>query len=220
MPEYFFNKPGLIKVFVLDIQLKDICPFYNYSSYTDPELLIDTLEELSPEQLAIVQAHIDAYVDPDVYLELAITSSNTAPSKQTSSNQLTSVLVWILLGTDQTSHMGVFNALKSVLSMETDDITQFVGNTSATVSIELFSITRNVVLVSDTINITDALTSWETKANNNETGKGLFYKAIMYEGLRNHTCNYDNICELKLSVSHPGVKVNLNGLQMMYYHLL
>ena len=93
MPEYFFNKPGLLKVFVLDMQLKDHCPHYNYSSYTDPELLVDTFEELDVDQLAALQTLIDNYVDPAVYLELSRTSSNTAPSKQTSSNVLSSVLV-------------------------------------------------------------------------------------------------------------------------------
>lgn len=220
MPEYTFNKPGVTKLFVLDAQMRAICPVFDYCNYNDPELIVVTLQEIDADMLTTLQVHIDQYVDPLVYLELQSTDSSTAPSSWTSSPTLTSVLVWIMLGSTQTELSGILNAIKTVLTVRVDDITQLIGNSTGTVSLVLYSITRNLALVTREIDISEQLGLWETAANNNETGSKVLHKSIMFEGLRHSTCDYDNICEWQLAVSNPNVKVNLNGLQSLYYRIL
>lgn len=221
MPEYIFTKPGITKLFVLDQQLREICPVIDYCSYDDPTLVVVTFSEISLETLTLLQNQISQYVDPEVYLQLKSTDSNTAASRSTNSSTLTSVLVWIMLGSTQTSSLGVFNAVKTVLTIKVDDIAQLVGNSQATVSIVLHSITRDVALVTETINLDQKLLEWSDQAaNQNQSGSRVHHQSVMFEGLRNTTCDYDNICEWQLAVTNPAVKVSLNGLQSLYYQLL
>ena len=220
MSQYCFTKSGLAKVFILDIRLKETFTFYEYLDYTDPNLVIVTKTVLDETEQANLTAFITNYVEPTVYLQLNSTVSNPTLSKKTNSQVPFTVITWILSRDDQKNSGAVFNSLKTVVSYDTDNITQFVNNTNATLTFDLCNYNTNNVLYSTTVNISNILQIWETMANNNETGSGTLIKSLQIEGLRNVLPSDDTIIQIKLSISNPNIYVRLNGLQMLYYDLL
>ena len=120
----------------------------------------------------------------------------------------------------QLNLIGCFNALKSVLTTKVVNKQALINNSSGTISVELFSVTRNYSFFIQTIDISSVLVTWATEASNGDNELKTDYRTFMAEGLRNNMCNFDNVCELRVATSNPNVSIALNGLQFLYYNLL
>jgi hypothetical protein len=213
-----FVKPSLLKVFVLDIKLKQLFDFYNYLNYTDPNLDIVASRTLTDAESTALQTFVNAYQDPVEYLELNYVTSNASKSKGISSSTLSPAITWILSGTSNTDSMGIFNALKTVLCTQTNDMSLFADVQSVSVQFELYSVTRDYVMASITIDISDVVASWKASVLAGTLGASdMNLKSIMLDNLKNCMCDYDNICQIKLSVTNPNICVSTNGMQLLYY---
>ena len=188
-------------------------------SYSNPNLSIDTTAPLTDDQLATLTTLVNNYVDPAVFLELVTTTSSPYVSLPTNSATPECVLTFIRIGSDPTT--GTLNAFKTALSFGTTDVTQFAtGDTSCTITFQIFNSTTNQQLTSNTIDISSTIQAWQTLAQNGGTGAQLAYQTFMVEGLRAFLMTTDSIWQFWIGVSNPNVTVVSNSLQSLYYNIM
>ena len=217
---YNFTKTGIAKPIAADDYFKKNFALYVDMSYADPDLSIDTLEPLDETTLAELQTLVDNYVDPDVFLVLKSTITDPANSKATSSTSPMVVQTFIFASRD-TDGQGVLNSMKTVIEYSTPDVSTFAGEEllECTTTFQIYCYTRSVLLTSVDVNVDDILASWQTMANNSETGPRSVFRSIQIEGLRTLVTDYDCIWQYKLAVSNTDVTARAHGIQWLYYDL-
>lgn len=218
MPEYKFIKTGIEKGYAMDVMFKDI-PTYQWFTYGDPELVVSTSRDLTEIELSDLQNTIDNYSDPVIWMSLNSTIPDTIRSITINSPTLKTVQSFIYSNTFNGS--GTFNAIKSVFEYATDNVQSFIDFTgTASVTYEIFCYTRQVVICSHEIDVTDICNEWKTAALNGATGDAQVYRTFMVEGLRNSVASYDCIWNYRLAVSHPSINVTIHAKQMLYYDII
>lgn len=219
MSQYTFNKPGVGKVYAFEATICNT-PKYNGYIYTDPDLTIFTSEALSTEEFNSLQAIIQNYTDPAVFLVLNSTIPDTIRSNTTNSTSPEVVQTFIFTNTNQYGN-GTFNAIKTVFEYATDDVSQWADfEGQLTVSFQIYCYTRGISISNFTINITDVANSWKQMAQNNETGYRTVYRTFVVEGLRNSVANYDCLWNYILGVFDSKLKTTIHAKQMLYYDIM
>jgi len=218
MSQYSFTKSDVQKPYALIDALQNT-GLYAWLTYESPALVVGTTHELTNEELASLTSVIDNYTDPEIFLMLSSTIPDTLRSITT--NSPTPEVVQGFIYSNTFNDIGTFNAIKSVLEYQTNDVQNFIDfSGSCFVTYEIKCYTRNLVICSYQLDITDVCESWKTMAENNETGPKLVYKTFMVEGLRNLVADYDCIWNYIISVSNPNVNVTIHAKQMLYYNIL
>lgn len=219
MPDYSFTKSGVQKLYAFDAFVRQL-PHYESYTFTDPNLVYTSTESLDEATLSSIQSSIENYTDPEVFLQLISTLPDTIRSSTTNSDTPEVVQTFIYTVGSINSN-GTFNAIKTVLEYQTNDITQFLDfNDTCFVTFEIFCYTRGITISSYNIDITDIVNTWKTNAQNNQTGHCRIFKTFMVEGLRNSVANYDCLWNYKLAVSNPNINVTIHAKQMLYYDIL
>lgn len=200
---------------------KQIRPTAKYLSYmySDPSLTIETTEALTEGELTTLTTIITDYTDPAIYLELASTITDAGVSTLTNSTTPEVVQTYIYTNTNSDG-VGVFNAIKTVIEYSTDNVENFLLFTgSASITFTIKCLTRNFVISTNTIDITDIKNGWKTIAENLGTGKQKEYRTFLVEGLRDVVANYDCLWQYIISVSDPRIFVKLHAKQCLYYNI-
>lgn len=220
MSEYNFVKPNVLKAYALDSVLKST-PFYTGLTYNQPEsLIVYTSQELSSEQYQTLSGLIESFTDPEVFLSLVASVPDTLRSSTTSSSTPEVVQTFIYSNTFN-GVTGTFNAIKTVLEYKTNNVQNFVNfSGQCFVTFEIYCYTRNFLIASHQLDITDVCESWKQSALEGSSDPAVIYKTFMVEGLRNVVANYDCLWNYKLSVSDPNVQATIHAKQMLYYDLM
>lgn len=220
MHQYNFIKPGINKVYAFVPYLQTNFPLYNNLSYTDPDLYIHTTSDLTPEQLLQLQAVIENYVDPEVFLVLSSSMTDPYRSIATSSSTPVSILTFIMSCNDP--NHGMLNSFKTVMEYSTTDVSLLEsGPTNCTMTFELYNQSSNVLLNSVTVDVSDIIQSWQTMAQNQETGPRSVFRSFMIEGIRHYLDQTsDCIWQFKVGISNTNVSVVSHSVQSLYYNVL
>jgi hypothetical protein len=215
-----FQKAGIQKFFALIDAVNQVVPNTGMW-YNDPEIKIQTDTELTQEQITNIQSIIDNYTDPAVYLQLNSTTTDVNTSRTTNSTTPETVKTFIFTCTNQFG-TGVFNAIKTVVEYSCTSTTPFASfeSTNASAIIEFYDRSRDIVLESHTINISDIIADWKEYAENGDSSAKSVFRSFMVEGMRNHSASFDTIWQIKAGVSDSNIRMTLHGLQFLYYDLL
>lgn len=218
--EYTFNKTEITKMYAFDSYIRNhLQAKLAYYRYTDPELLIATNEALDTNDFQALETFVNEYADPSVFLMLNTTNTDITSSKTTNSATPVIVKTFIYASNTQNGN-GVFNSLKTVVEYHTDDVSQFLGETSGTCTFQLYCHTRQFLMEEVQVDISEIVTAFATKASNNESGPCSMYKTLMIEGLRNQVANYDCIWHIKMGVSNENMNTTLHSIQSLYYDVM
>lgn len=219
MPEYSFVRLDISKLYAFESVIRAL-PKYEAYTYTSPNLLVFTTEELTTEELAAWQTAINNYTDPAVFLVLNSTIPDTVRSITTNSTTPEVVQTFIFTNTNMYGS-GTFNAIKTVLEYATNDVSEwadFSGNLSVT--FKIYCYTRGVTISEFNINITDVANAWKQMALNDETGRRAVYRTFQVEGLRDSVANYDCLWNYIIGVSDSRLHATVHAKQMLYYDIM
>ncbi len=218
MTIYNFTKAGIGKMGAFEKQIRPTAKFLSYM-YSDPSLTIETTEALTEGELTTLTTIITDYTDPAIYLELASTITDAGVSTLTNSTTPEVVQTYIYTNTNSDG-VGLFNAIKTVIEYSTDNVENFADfEGSASITFTIKCLTRNFVISTNTIDITDIKNGWKTIAENLGTGKQKEYRTFLVEGLRDVVANYDCLWQYIISVSDPRIFVKLHAKQCLYYNI-
>lgn len=187
---------------------------------------IITSVELTPEQQTELETLVRAYVDPAMFYQFDHTETMTGFSQCTNGDTLTDVDSFIFPskflpnGDNAQSDGTVFDAIKSILKITMDDVSQAADFTSGSITTQLYDDTRGFVVCTETTDITSIMQQWKTDALASQTGPVTKYKCFMLSGLWSKSTDYDCIWVLRLSVSDPRIQVRINGFQKLYYMII
>jgi hypothetical protein len=188
---------------------------YDGVAISGDSVILLTKSELTPAQLSQITQWINDYVDPEIFLQYNHTESSPAYSDFSNSTSLFPLQTLIFVNRNQDNQ--VLDACKTIITYSTEDVSQFANVESASITFEIYDITRNWQISTQTIDITsDILASWKSQG----TGSAESYKSAMFTGLYNKVPDYDCIWQFKASVSNPNFKVRMNGLQYIFYDVL
>lgn len=221
MVNYRIPKTLIMKDFALKRLVAQTFPI-NTLYYQEPVVVVDTVDPLTPEQLQQLQEIVENFQDPAVFLELNSTITDVTTSKTTNSQTPENIKTFIYASKNQTGD-ATFNALKTVVDYSCTSTQPFIDvDTSVpiTSTIQIFCQTRNVLLESHTIDITDIVLDWKNKAQNGDLSAQTVYRTFMIEGMRVKVANYDCVWHVKAAVSDANISLTLHGMQFLYYDVM
>lgn len=217
---YNYIKPNVNIPNALTEYLQNNYPLFGNMSYSDPDLTVNTTSLLTSEQETEAQTVVDNYVDPDEFLTLDVTTTDFSWSKSTNSADPVAVQTFIFSPNTPNANGSTFDALKTVMDYSTDDVSVFSnGPTGCTVTFQIYDQTRDYLLVNNSIDITDIVTTWQGLAQGGATGPQKVLRSHLVQGLRNLITNYDCIWQLQYGVTDPNVTVRSHGVQSLYYNI-
>lgn len=217
---YYFNI--VVNKMVALVRYVALCGFDFYSDlqYANGVVEFRSSRELNQSESDALTAYMNGYVDPEVYLDLQNTTTDTFRTSRINSSTPKDVQLFFYphqtLSTDL-----VFNAIKTLFMLECDDITtMIVFSGQASMTYRIYCETRGVEIFTESIDITDICNEWKQQAIGGAMGHVSTYKTHMCEGLRAIVANFDCVWLYQLSISNTNVYTSILSKQMLYYQLL
>lgn len=172
-------------------------------------------EQLSTENLTLLNTLVTDYTDPAEFLVLDHTETLSGVSGKT--NLTTPFDVQSLIFPGKNSGNGsVIDSIKFILKLSTLDVGVASGITGQ-VNIEIYDQTRDITLVSLNVNVDEIFTDWTTRAGNGETGMRCNYKSVQISDLHGSIPDHDCIWIYRVTVPNTLVYARLDSLQRLYY---
>jgi hypothetical protein len=222
MSQYNFIKSTVSKPYALDAQIRQHFPTFDGHAYNDPSLTLFFTSELTQESLDSLSQLVNDYTDPEVFLQLNTTMTDSTLSKSTTSSTPEPIQTFIFTNTNMFGS-GVFNALKTVIEYSCNDVQDFASvdpQQTFSATFQILCYTRNLLLQSHNVDITDIVQSWRSQALANETGPRSTFRSFMLEGMRNQVANYDCIWQFCAASPHPNVVITKHAMQTLFYDLM
>lgn len=199
-------------------------PHSGFAVKPNNEIVVYFENQLTEAQHASLAAYAALYTDPEFFLRLSFTRAYTAVSDKTSSPIPKPVQTFIFAYPLEDSDV-VLDACKTIVEYHAIDVAAFTPELLAahpqpTALLEIHDISRNVLIGAVTVDIHDILQAWADKAANNESGPNSIYRTAILSGLRDDFPKYDCVCQVRLAVSCPNVKVRTHSLQYLFYNVL
>lgn len=167
---------------------------------------------------------VNDYVDPSVFLQfhhtetIALHSHFTKDTDISSSDDL-SIIQTLIFSANKCNGGDVLDTAKTVVEYYCPN-PQLFTETSGSIILELYDITRDVIISSQTIDLEEIATNWNTLAASGSTSPNTMYKSFSFTGLMNKTPSYDCIWQFRGVASHASFTFRINGLQYIYYDIL
>lgn len=217
MSQYTFTKT-ITKPSAFDYYLMQniIDPtIYDGVSTSGNTVIILTKRELTQPEIDNITQLINTYTDPAVFLQYNHTESSPAYSDFCNSTSLCQLQTLIFV--NRNSDNVVLDSCKTIMTYSADDVSLFANVPTASITFEIFDITRNWQIASQTIDITNnILATWKTQG----TGNNESYLSAIFTGLYDKVPDYDCIWQFRASVSDSNFKIRMNGLQYIFYNIL
>jgi len=198
-------------------------PLFCGFSYTGSTLTIGMADILTSEQLATVTTLVNNYVDPPYFMNFSNTVSLPLHSHYTSDPDLTEidglfVLQTFIYQSNQDTNQ-VLDGLKTIVEYNTPNVQNYINSTSGTVSVQLYDLTRNIIITQSQIDLgtENIATQWNDLAQTGSTIGNTIYKSHQFFGVSNRSTGYDCVWQLRARTSDPYFNIRLNGLQYIYY---
>ncbi len=227
MIRYEFPNKSVLKPGAMLDELNKLFPEYSQENIENIGLLTNQngitiifSSELNTELLNRLNNFVENYTDPEVYLTLVESLSDSARTRTTNSLTLEPVSTFIL-SSKSANQNNVFNSLKTIIELDCESTAPFASleNTTGNITIRIYDITRNIIIDTFNIDISNYILKWKNLALNNIFDKQVEYRTFQVEGLRNKTAEHDCIWQFQLAVSNSNINLTLNSLQYLYYNV-
>lgn len=224
--DYSFPNTICNKLNALDYEIRQTFPwaaadFQGLTTY--PELHLIVSRALTDNELASLTTFMDAYVDPVAFLEfdhtetIALHSHFTTDFDNVIADNGQKILQTLIFGY-RNENSTVLDACKTVIEYLAPDVTK--APTSASVVLDIYDITRNVLITTQTIDISDVCAEWQAMVSTGATGPRTIYRTTMFTGLMNKNPGYDCIWQIRGSVSdETKFTFRISGLQNIIYNV-
>ena len=229
-PDLVCGKLGACDAFIL----KNIDWVDNYQGLSSDPITVNTTEPLTDTQLSGLTALLATYTDPAYWLVLDHTNNQPLHSHFLSDcigiEDCGIMQTFIMEGT-QPNQPIVMDSIKTILEFSCLNVQNFLNTTSGNISVEIFDITRNTSIATESIDIGSAgiATQWNTLAQTGITTGSILYKSLQFTGLMNKNPNYDTVWQLRGAIngvigdSITGFNIpfdfRCNTLQQLFYNV-
>lgn len=220
MSSYIFenivvNKPGACDAYIR----KNISWNDDFNGLSTNPLNIQVNRELSQEELTSLTTLLNNYVDPSVFLSLNHTETICLHSHFTTDadNVLIddfSVIQTLIFSGNNVDASVVLDSAKTVVEYFCLNPQNFISDKSGSITIEIYDITRNISIASQTIELGSIAEEW------GENDSSTKYRSLMFTGLMNKTPNHDCIFQFRGKTSRNDFTFRINGLQYIYYDVI
>lgn len=188
---------------------------YNGAATSGNTTIVIMNRELTEAEQELLTTRVNAYTDPAVFLIYNRTESS--PIFSHFANSSTPTPIQTLIFTNRNEDRYVLDGCKTILEYYTDDVTLFQNaDDNNTINFQMYDVTRNWLLVDETIDLAFVVNKWKSLSNGSDT----VYKSIYINGLHEKAPNYDCIWQFRISVSNPNMQVRMNGLQYIFYDVI
>lgn len=220
---YTFYPPNADKPGILFQYLNDNYPLFLYGKGDGVTYSITFKRQLSTEELEEFTQWIMNWVSPEQYLVFNRAETFSLNTERLTSSQLEVLNTFIMPGYDPNKNDGtILASIKTIVEYSTENIESFAAIEEAQphlITLQIFSLTANVVVHEETIDISPVFLQWKQKALNGETGKEASWKSYQVFGLNNILPKSDSIWQWKASTTSP-IRIALNGQQRLYYDII
>ena len=224
MSSYDFQNIRVSILDALDNYLKtNDAPLYVNINVSGTTVTVNTSDTLTSEQLTTLTNLVNSYLEPPYYLTFARTESNALHSHYTNDSDLVeatngSKIVQTMIFTNRNTLNGeVLDCAKTILEFSTSNIQDFINTTTGSTELSIYDITRDYLISTQTIDISNIATQWNALAQAGITTGNTVFQSTVCPGLLNKTTNYDCIWQFRLT-SSPFFNVRMNGLQYIFFN--
>jgi hypothetical protein len=162
-PNVTVNKPG-----ACDAAIRSHINWVsNYNGLSTGPLTIYTGVALTDAQLSDLTVFVNGYTDPAVFLAFDHSVNFPLHTHTTLETDLTfvdnkAVLQTLIFEASYTNNTVVLDSIKTVVEYICPNVHDFISSTSGNISLEIFDITRNTSICSDTIELNEIASGWNT----------------------------------------------------------
>lgn len=197
---------------------------YQVLSTTQNQITIFTMRELTSEEQTDLQTLVNNYTDPAVWLTFDHVETMVMHSHYTDdpvniiidNKDVLQTFIFCNRNTPQT----VLDGMKTIVEYRCDDLSTFANSTDGNIVLSLHDMTRDVEILSSTIELAEISTKWNNLAMEGNVISDVVFRSAQFYGLMNVVPNYDCIWQLRGSVEPPGsFKYRVNGLQYIFYNV-
>lgn len=218
-PNINCNKPAACDKFIRE----NIDWTVNFNGVGVPPLTIYTTNPLTDVQLTDLTSVLNRYVDPEIWLSFNHTDTLAMHSHFT--NDMDNVIInnkkilqTFIFNGKNTNNL-VLDSLKTVVEYNCFNVQSYANTTSGSISLEIYDITRNISIASQTIELTDIAVGFHALAQSGMITGNTSYRSVSYDGLMNKNPNYDCIWQIRGTKSDDNFDFRCNSLQYIYYNV-
>lgn len=218
---YTFYPPNAPKPGVTFAYLYDHFPSFNGGSGGPEGYELIFKRELTPSELQEFTEWFNSWNQPSRYLSFFKSETYSLSTERIKSNDLQVVNSFIMAGFSPADNEEISLAsLKTIIGTHTNNVENFANYSGTdTVTIQLYSLTLDTLIIENVINLAEVTSAWKTKALANETGKVDTWKTHQVFGIDNYLPSYDCIWQWRVSCTHPDIEISLNGQQRLFYRV-
>ena len=197
----------------------------NYNGLSTSPLTIYTLQPLTDSQLSALTILLNGYTDPAVFLVFDHSINYPLHSHTTDDTDISiidgkSVLQTLIFEASNNSNTIVLDSMKTIVEYICPNVQNFVNTTLGSITLEIFDISRNVSICSDTINLSEISTKWNNMAQTGSTIGDYVYRSHQFTGLRNVNPDYNTVWQLRATTNGSSTfSIRCHGLQYLYYNI-
>lgn len=223
MSSYTLDIPKVQKMGAFNEYLTNNCSFYDSFSQTGTTFIITTKYVLSMEEHQQLLDLINAYTDPEYWLQLANVEDLLLSTKPMASMDIQVFTSFInsYKRPDET----VCDSIKSIVQVSTTNVEQFANyeadDTADMVTLQIFDYTRGVLISQVIRSMQPSFSYFKELAANGYTGVSKHYQSVQFYGLKNSMPNHDCIWQLRASRStnYQDVAICFQGFQKLFYYV-
>lgn len=219
-PEVVCGKVGACDQYIR----KNIDWISNFQGVSSNPLTIYTEIPLTEIQLSDLTTLLNGYTDPEIYLSFDHVDTLTLNSKFNNDPDNIiidgkNVIQTFIYSTQNISIPTVLDGMKTIVEYHCPNVQNYLNTTSGNISIEIYDLSRNLSISTQTINLNEIAVSWNNLAQTGSTEGNTVYRSILFTGLMNKSPNYDVALQLRGSTSDSNCKFRCNSLQYLYYNV-
>jgi hypothetical protein len=187
-------------------------------------LVVSMKSELTQLQLSNLTTLITNYTDPAFYLTLDHTTSLSLHSHFTTDTDNVIIdgndILQTLIYTANIDSNIVLDSCKTIVELYCPNVRNYLNKTTGSINVEIYDITRNWSIASQTIQLNNIAVQWNALAQSGSTIGNTVYQSTQFTGLMNKNPDYDTIFQLRGTTSDSDFTFRLNGLQYIYYNII
>jgi hypothetical protein len=201
---------------------------YQGSSTTSTQVMLYSDRPLTSDEQQALQTLIDNYTDPAVWLTfdhvetMAMHSHYTDdPDNLIINNQdVLQTFIFCNMNNPPT----VMDSMKTIVEYKCTNIPEFAnttqGNISGNITLSMYDLTRDVVILNQVIDLGEIATKWNNLAMQGNVMTDTVFRSTQFFGLMNKVANYDCVWQLRGNIEPPGTfTYRVNGMQHIFYNI-
>ena len=197
----------------------------DFNGIASGPLRVEVSRPLSEEELSILTTLLHNYVDPTIFLQLNHTESICLHSHFTTDtdnvviNDSNVIQTFIFSGSSNDNNVTLDSA-KTVVEYMCPNPQVFLTDKSGSITLEIFDITRNILIASQTIELGIIADEWNALAQSGSLDTSTLYRSLMFSGLMNKNTNHDCVWQFRGKTNRSDFTFRINGLQYIFYDML